>query len=101
MKHTVTVEAETKKHFHGIPYKTTEKKKITVDGKTYRKMKNEGKGGNRIPSDEEIIAAHYLICEEELKERNRQRTVPGYRALPDNREISAESGECCKGDPWI
>lgn len=43
MKHTVTVEVETKKHFLGIPYKTTEKKRITVDGKTYRKMKKEEK----------------------------------------------------------
>lgn len=43
MKHTVTVEVETKKHFLGIPYKTTEKKRIIVDGKTYRKMKNEEK----------------------------------------------------------
>ena len=70
MKHTVTVEVETRMHFLGIPYKTTEKKKITVDGKTYRKMKAEekNKDRNRQPSDEEIIAAHYLICEEELAE---------------------------------
>ena len=41
MKHKVTVEVETRKHFLGIPYKSTEKKRIIVDGKTYRKMKQE------------------------------------------------------------
>lgn len=70
MKHKVTVEIETKKHFLGIPYKTTEKKRITVDGKTYRKMKQEERKQNRSqnPTDEEIVAAHYLIWEEELAE---------------------------------
>ena len=41
MKHRVTVEVETKKHFLGIPYKTIEEKSILVDGKTYRKMKKQ------------------------------------------------------------
>ena len=41
MKHRVTIETETKKHFLGIPYTATEKKHIMVDGKTYRKMKRE------------------------------------------------------------
>ena len=70
MKHRVMVEVETKKRFLGIPYTTVEKKQIEVDGKTYRKMKAEerNKDRNRQPADEEIIAARYLICEEELAE---------------------------------
>ena len=41
MKHKVTVQVDTKKHFLGIPFKATEKKSIMVDGKTCRKMKRE------------------------------------------------------------
>jgi len=43
MKHRVTVEVETRHHFFGIPYTTTEKKDILVDGRTYRKMKHDEK----------------------------------------------------------
>ncbi len=64
MKHKVTVEVETTKHFLGIPYKSTEKKRITVDGKTYRKMQREEQ--ERLleirERDEEIISE----LEEEL-----------------------------------
>lgn len=41
MKHQVTVKVETKKHFLGIPYRTTEKKHLVVDGKTYWKMQKD------------------------------------------------------------
>ena len=50
VKHRITVEVETKRHFLGIPYTATEKKHITVDGQTYRKMK---KKNSRKPSDGE------------------------------------------------
>lgn len=66
MKHKVTVRVETKKHFLGIPYKTTEKKRITVDGKTYRKMKQAEKAEG--PTDEEIMACALVELEEELAE---------------------------------
>ena len=41
MKHRVTIETETRKHFLGVPYTATEKRHIMVDGKTCRKMKRE------------------------------------------------------------
>ena len=41
MKHRVTIETETRKHFPGVPYTATEKRHIMVDGKTCRKMKRE------------------------------------------------------------
>lgn len=68
MKHRVTVEVQTKKHFLGIPYKTTEKKKIMVDGKTYRKMKQEEHDYHRKkePSDDEILACAAIVWEEEM-----------------------------------
>ena len=65
MKHKVTVQAETKKHFLGIPYKVTEKKRITVDGKTYRKMKQEEQARQRAEADQ-VAAAALVVWEEEL-----------------------------------
>lgn len=65
MKHRVTVEVETKKHFLGVPYKTTEKKRILVDGKTYRKMKQK----EREQADQtaaEALAFAAVAMEEEL-----------------------------------
>ena len=64
MKHRVTVEVETRKCFLGIPYKATEKKKVTVDGKTYRKMKKNRK--NTGPTDEEILYCAMVELEEEM-----------------------------------
>ena len=66
MKHKVTVEVETKKHFFGIPYKTTEKRRIIVDGKTYRKMKKEHGQADEDELDEEIAAAALTAWEEEM-----------------------------------
>ncbi len=65
MKHKVTVQVETKKHFLGIPYKTTEKKHITVDGKTYRKMKHEEQARRQVEADQ-MAAAALVVWEEEL-----------------------------------
>ena len=67
MKHQVTVQVETKKRFLGIPYTATEKKRITVDGKTYRKMKREEQAGKRTgPAEEEIAACALIEFEEEM-----------------------------------
>lgn len=65
MKHKVTVEAEAKKHFLGIPYKTTEKKRIMVDGKTYRKMKQEERDQAARRADE-MVACAAVVLEEEM-----------------------------------
>ena len=68
MKHRVTVKTEMRKHFLGIPYTATEKKRITVDGKTYRRMKQEARSGKNPsgPTDEEIMACAMIELEEEL-----------------------------------
>ena len=65
VKHRVTVEVETKKHFLGIPYTVTEKKNIMVDGKTYRRMKQEELARQRAEADEAGAAA-LVVLEEEL-----------------------------------
>lgn len=64
MKHTVTVQVETKKHFLGIPYTTTEKQKFVVDGKTYRKMKQKEQDKLRAESELAVCAA--MMLEEEM-----------------------------------
>ncbi len=66
MKHKITVTTETKKHFLGIPYTVTEKTHITVDGKTYRKMKEEERCHRRCPEpDDELLAVAALTELEE------------------------------------
>ena len=65
MKHKVTVQVETKKHFLGIPYKAVEKKSITVDGKTYRKMQQEEQERRRLAEDEALACA-MIVWEEEM-----------------------------------
>ena len=65
MKHRVTVQVETKKHFLGIPYKAVEKKHITVDGKTYRKMRREEQKRQR-GAENEALACAAVIWEEEM-----------------------------------
>ncbi len=65
MKHRVTVETEIKKHFLGIPYKTTEKKRIMVDGKTYKRMKQEERKESERRTDEALACAA-IILEEEM-----------------------------------
>ena len=65
MKHKVTVEVEVKKRFLGIPYKTTEKKRIMVDGKTYRKMKQEERDQADRMADEALACAA-VVWEEEM-----------------------------------
>ena len=69
MKHRVTVEVEKKKHFLGIPYTVTEKQKIEVDGKTYRKMKREEREREQEEEDrlaEMAVVGEYLMWEEEI-----------------------------------
>ena len=65
MKHRVTVEVETRKHFLGIPYTATEKKHIMVDGKTYRKMKQEERDEAAHRADEALACAA-VVWEEEM-----------------------------------
>ncbi len=67
MKHAVTVEVEMKKHFLGIPYKTTGKKRIMVDGKTCRRMKKEEQRRAELQA-EEALACAAVIREEEMAE---------------------------------
>ena len=65
MKHKVTVEVESRKHFLGISYTVKEKQRIMVDGKTYRKMKQEERDKRRAAEDEAAAAA-LVILEEEM-----------------------------------
>ena len=65
MKHRVTVETKTKKHFLGIPYTATEKKHIMVDGKTWQKMKREQQEAENRKADEALACAT-IVLEEEL-----------------------------------
>ena len=67
MKHRVTVEVETKKRFLGVPYRAVEKKRIEVDGKTWRKMKQEEQERKLRALDEAAAAAMVtmVILEEE------------------------------------
>lgn len=71
MKHKVTVVTEWKKHFLGIPYTVKEKQKVTVDGKTYRKMKQEERDRRKAadPSAEEIAYCMAVELEEEFADR--------------------------------
>ena len=71
MKHRATVEVETKKRFLGIPYTAVEKKRIEVDGKTYRKMKQEERDRRKAagPSAEEIAYCMAVELEEEFADR--------------------------------
>ena len=64
MKHRVTIETETKKHFLGIPYTATEKKHIMVDGKTWRKMKREQQEAETRKADEALVCAAVVLKEE-------------------------------------
>ena len=65
MKHRVMVETETRKHFLGIPYTATEKKHIMVDGKTYRKMKQDEQDEAARRADEALACAA-VVWEEEM-----------------------------------
>ena len=64
MKHRVTVETETRKHFPGVPYTATEKRHIMVDGKTCRKMKREEREAEACRADEAAAAALVVLEEE-------------------------------------
>lgn len=64
MKHKVTVEVETKKRFLGIPYTTTEKKRIAVDGKTYREMKRAELERQNAEADAAAAVALVVLEEE-------------------------------------
>lgn len=68
MKHKVTVEVEAKKHFLGIPYTVKEKQRIMVDGKTYRKMKQEERDRQKAagPGDDELAYCMAVELEEEF-----------------------------------
>ena len=64
MKHKITVRAETKKRFLEIPYTVIEKKHIIVDGKTYRKMKQEEREEAACKADEALACAAVVLEEE-------------------------------------
>ena len=64
MKRKVTVEVETKKRFLGIPYTATEKKRITVDGKTYREMKRAELERQNAEANAAAAAALVVLEEE-------------------------------------
>lgn len=64
MKHRITVEVKTKKRFLGIPYTVTEKKRIEVDGKTYRKMK-QAEQDRQLREADAVAAAALVVLEEE------------------------------------
>ncbi len=71
MKHRVTVKLEKKKHFLGIPYTVTEKQRIIVDGKTYRKMQREARDCEKAAEEklaEMAVVSEYLMWEEELSD---------------------------------
>ena len=67
MKHRVTVEVEAKHHFLGIPYTNTKKKRIEVDGKTYRQMKREERDREEaeLAEQAEALACMGVLLEEE------------------------------------
>ena len=62
MKHKVMVRVETKKHFLGIPYTASEKKRITVDGKTYKVDDLETSGPNSWSESDtaEVVTQEYV-----------------------------------------
>ena len=64
MKHRVTVTVKEKRRVLGIPYTTTKKKRITVDGRTYRKMKDEERARQEKRNKELLACAE--IWEEEM-----------------------------------
>lgn len=71
MKHKVTIKVEKKKHFLGIPYTVTEKQRVTVDGKTYRKMQKDARDCERAEKEklaEMAVVGEYLMWEEELSD---------------------------------
>ncbi len=68
MKHRITVEEKTRKHFLGIPYTVTEKKRMTVDGKAYRRMK-EAEKERKNRETAETLACAAIILEEEWAEQ--------------------------------
>ena len=64
MKHRVTVTVKEKRRFLGIPYTTSKKKRITVDGKTYRRMEEEERARQEKRSKEALACVE--IWEEEM-----------------------------------
>lgn len=65
MKHRVMVKVEKKHRFLGIPCTTAEKKRITVDGKTYRAMKR-AEQERRMTEADAAAAAALVVLEEEF-----------------------------------
>ena len=73
MKHRVKVDVVTEKSGFFGPKKVIEKKTITVSGREYRKLKQEQfrkEKENRELTEQQRLAALYLMWEEELSDRD-------------------------------
>ena len=67
MKHSVKVDVVTRKKGLFGTREVVRRKKITVSGREYRRMKQE-KWNRPVSSEAERLAALYLVWEEELAE---------------------------------
>ena len=75
MKHKVKVDVVTEKPGFFGAEKVIEKKTITVSGREYRKLKQEQfrkEKANRELTEQQRLAALYLMWEEELSDRDRR-----------------------------
>ena len=73
MKHKVKVDVVTEKPGFFGPKKVGERKTITVSGREYRKLKREQfrkEKANRELTEQQRLAALYLMWEEELSDRD-------------------------------
>ena len=73
MKHKVKVDVVTEKPGFFGPKKVIEKKTITVSGREYRKLKQEQfrkEKENKELTEQQRLAALYLVWEEELSDRD-------------------------------
>ena len=73
MKHKVKLDVVTEKPGFFGPKKVIEKKTITVSGRDYRKLKQEQfrkEKENRELTEQQRLAALYLMWEEELSDRD-------------------------------
>ena len=66
MKHKVKMNVLTEKRGLLGPRQVVERRTVTVDGKTYRRLMKEQR--NQGPTAAERLAAEYLILEEEIAE---------------------------------
>ncbi len=71
MKHPVKLNVITREKSVSGTREAVEKKTIRVSGKAYRRMKRE-KWNKPFSTEEERLAALYLVWEEELAEEHRK-----------------------------